>query len=348
MVWCNLHFEMKPMDAWRAARNALECVLEARKGESIVIFCDDLKMDVGKAFADGALKLGLQTRLVPLKTSENVFRKEIPPQIMENLTRQKPNIYINLFRGVREETPFRIKLIHMETAESKTRLGHCPGVTLDMLTNGALALTTEEHRQMQNFANNLIQKLDQAVKLKITNPAGTDVSLSVEGRPFFTDTIIDWKTMKWMNLPTGEVIVAPLENSFEGKLVCDMAVGGIGPLENSVRLTVENGKVQDSSSEDHQVLNKIRDSLNTDEWSNIVGEFAFGINPKARFIEEFLEAEKILGTIHIAFGNNSDMPGGKNQSKNHMDFLVSKPTVRIFNKDGSSVDVLMNGVFQHL
>jgi len=336
------------MDAWEAAKNALECVLEAKKGESIAIFCDDVKMDVGTAFASGALKLGLRTRLVTLETNVNVFRKDVPPQLMEILTKQPPDIYINLLRGPQEETPFRIKLIQMQTKDHNARLGHCPGVTLDMLNRGALALTTKEHRQMQNFAKDLIQKLDQAVRVKITSPAGTDVSISVEGRPFFTDTIIDWKLMKWMNLPTGEVIVAPVEKSLEGKLVCDMAIGGIGPLNTSVEIVAKDGKVQNVSSADAHVLKKVEDSLGTDERSNIVGEFAFGINQKARFVEEFLEAEKMLGTIHVAFGNNSDMPGGQNESKNHMDFLISKPTVKILKKDGSSIDALTGGVFQNL
>lgn len=348
MVRCNLHFEIIFMKAWEAAKNALECVLEAKKGESIVIFCDDVKIDVGKAFADGALKLDLQTSLMPLKTYADVFRKEIPPQIMDVFEKEPVDIYINLLRGSREETPFRIKLIKMETRKRKTRLGHCPGVVLDMLTNGALALTAEEHRKMQSRAKSLIRKLNQAVKVEIVNPAGTNISLNIEGRPFFTDTIIDWESMKWMNLPTGEVIVAPIENSLEGELVCDMAIGGIGPIKTPVKLTVQNGRVQGSLSEDLQTLRKTKESLTTDEWSNVVGEFAFGINPKARFVEEFLEAEKMLGTIHVAFGNNSDMPGGKNHSQNHMDFLISKPTVRIFNKDGSSLDVLVEGVFQHL
>lgn len=336
------------MDAWEAAKNALECVLEAKRDENIVIFCDHEKMSIGKAFANGALKLGLQTRLVQLKTDENVLRKEVPPQIMEILTKETPDIYINLLRGTREETQFRIKLIKMETKGLKARLGHCPGVTLDMLTEGALALTAEEHRQMQSFADKLIEKLSKAVRVEVMNPAGTNVSLSVEGRPFFTDTKIDWETMKWMNLPTGEVIVAPVESSLEGRLVCDMAVGGIGPIKNPVEIAVKNGKVQDVSSVDTEVVRRVKGSLNTDEWSNVVGEFAFGKNSKARFVEEFLEAEKMLNTIHIAFGNNSDMPGGKNPSQNHMDFLVSKPTVNVFNKDGSSINVLMKGVFQHL
>jgi len=336
------------MKAWEAAKNALNCVLEAKKGESIVIFCDDLKLDVGEAFLNGALKLGLQARLMTLKTEPNVFRQEIPPQMIDVLTKSEPDIYINTLRGIREETPFRIKLIKMETKDRKSRLGHCPGVTLDMLTEGALALTSKEHLRMQKFAKTLIKKLIQAIKVEVTNPAGTKISLGVEQRPFFTDTVIDWKTMKWMNLPTGEVIVAPLEDSLEGELICDLAVGGVGPLKTPIRLTVQNGKVQDIFSEDHQVLKRVKDSLNTDEGARIVGEFAFGINPKARFVDEFLEAEKILGTIHIAFGNNSDMPGGKNQSKNHMDFLISKPSVKIFNKNGSSIEVLADGVFQKL
>jgi leucyl aminopeptidase (aminopeptidase T) len=336
------------MDAWKAARNALECVLEAKKGEKLVIFCDTAKMDIGEAFEKGALKLGLQTQLVKLKTHVNVFRKEIPQRIMEFLTNQKPDIYINLLRGVHEETPFRIKLIHMETRDQKTRLGHCPGVTLDMLTEGALALTVEEHRGIQDFADKLIGKLKQAVKVEIKSSSGTNATLSVEGRSFFTDTKIDWKLMKWMNLPTGEVIVAPVENSLEGKLICDMAVGGIGPIESPLEITVEKGKVSNVFSADAQLLRKVNESLNTDEWSSVVGEFAFGINPKARFVEEFLEAEKMLGTIHVAFGNNSDMPGRKNKSKNHMDFLMSNSTVKIFSKNGSSVNVLVGGAFQQL
>jgi len=336
------------MEAWTSAKNALEAVLEAKKGESIIIFCDDEKIKIGKAFEKGAQKLELQTKLLELKTSAKIFRTDIPKELMEYLTTRKPDIYINLLRGLREETPFRIKLMQMETEDNIARLGHCPGVTLDMLTEGALALSVEEHRQMQTFADKLMIKLSQAAKLHVKSPSGTDLTLSVDGRPFFTDTKIDWKGRKFMNLPTGEVLAAPVENSLEGKLVCDMAIGGIGPLKSPVKITAKNGMVCDVFSTDAKVLQGVKDSLNTDERSNVIGEFAFGINPKARFVEEFLESEKMLTTIHMAFGNNSDMPGGKNKSKNHMDFMVSKATVKVHNKDGSSFNILVNGVFPKL
>lgn len=334
------------MDASEAAQNALKCVLEAKKNDSVVIFCDDTRAPIGKAFERGALNLKLKTNLVMLETVPNVFRKELTPIIVENVIDEHADIYINLFRGIREETPFRIKLIHNETSDHKTRLGHCPGVTIDMLTEGALALSVEEHTEMQEFAQKLMQTLKEATQLNIITPAGTRLDFSVEGRSFFTDTMMDWKLMKWMNLPTGEVIVGPVEDSLNGTLVCDLAIGGIGPIEAPVTLHIKNGQVQAVASETVDVVRRVQASLETDTMAKFVGEFAFGINPKARAVEEFLETEKIFGTVHIAFGDNIDYPGGKNTSSNHMDFLMDKPTVKATLKTGEVLTLLADGVFQ--
>jgi aminopeptidase len=334
------------MDSSEAAKNALECVLEAKKNERLVIFCDDVRADVGDAFRKGAEALGLRTTYMLFKTSKKVVRKEIQPEYQPLLTTERPDLYLNLLTGGREETPFRIKLIHAEAGKHQTRLAHCPGITMDMLTDGALALTTIEHRRMQGFAEELMKKLENAVKVEIATPAGTRLTFSVKNRTFFTDTKIDWQTLKWMNLPTGEVIVAPVENSLDGILVCDMAIGGIGLLKSPVTLTVKNGKVQTTRPDDATVKKRVDESLATDAMSSVVGEFAFGINPKARLIEEFLETEKILGTVHIAFGDNTDFPGGQNNSANHMDFLMKKPTVKAQTESNRVTTLLEDGVFR--
>ena len=283
-----------------------------------------------------------------IETYPNVTRKEIPPEIMHLITDHHADIYINLFRGVREETPFRIRIIRMETSDHKTRLGHCPGVNIDMLTQGGLALTVAEHRQMQNFAHSLMRKLKDALKLEISTHAGTNLSLSVKKRSFFTDTILDRNLMKWMNLPTGEVIVAPVEDSLNGKLVCDLAIGGIGPIKKPVTLETRNGKVQTVLCENDDTLKRVQASLDTDKMANVVGEFAFGINHKARFVKEFLETEKIYGTVHVAFGANADFPGGMNNSSNHMDFLMAKPTVKIAMENSETITLVADGTFQSL
>jgi leucyl aminopeptidase (aminopeptidase T) len=216
---------------------------------------------------------------------------------------------------------------------------------MDMLTEGALALKTSEHRRMQAFAEKLMKKMENVTKIEITTPAGTNLTFNVEDRAFFTDTKIDWKTLKWMNLPTGEVIVAPVENSLNGKLVCDVAIGGVGPLKMPLTITAKNGRAQQTRSDDASVKKRVDESLATDTMASVVGEFAFGINAKARLVEEFLETEKIKGTVHIAFGDNTDFPSGQNNSGNHMDFLMDKPTVKACTRDGKVVTVLENGVF---
>ena len=324
----------------------MECVLEAKKNERLVIFCDDVRADVGEAFHKGAQNLGLRVTYVVFKTSKKVARKEIPPEYQPLLTTERPDIYINLLMGTREETPFRIKLIHAEAGKHQTRLAHCPGIRMDMLTEGALALTTAEHRRMQAFAEKLMKKMENVTKIEITTPAGTNLMFNVEDRAFFTDTKIDWKTLKWMNLPTGEVIVAPIENSLNGTLVCDVAIGGVGLLKTPLMITAKNGRAQETRSDDASVKKRVDESLATDTMASVVGEFAFGINPKARLVEEFLETEKIKGTVHIAFGDNTDFPSGQNNSGNHMDFLMDKPTVKACARDGNVVTALENEVFR--
>ena len=332
------------MEAPKATKNVLGSVLEASSNEKILIICDEEKTKIGKAFATGALALDLWTRLVILQKQKKP-RTEIP-EYLKKVLEQKAEIYINLLSGNREETPFRIKLIKKETCDHQSRLGHCPGVTLDMLTEGALALKPEEHQRMQKQAEKLMVALENTVTLNIHNPSGTNLTLRTHGRKFFTDTKLDWKTMKWMNLPTGEVIVAPLEDSLNGKLVCDMAIGGIGKLRKPVELTVKNGRTENVFSQDREQLLRIKETFQTDKWAAIVGEFAFGINPRARFVDEFLEAEKMLGTVHVAFGYNTDMPGGKNPSKNHMDMLISQPTVKATKLNGEIITILKKGYLQ--
>lgn len=311
----------------------------------MLIVCDDEKAKIGQAFAEGALSQGLWTRLLVLKTSRTA-RNEVPQHLSEIITSRKPDIFVNLLRGVGGETPFRIKLITLETRDKRSRLGHCPGVSLEMLTNGALSLTVEEHRQMQENARSLLRALQQTSTVEVTAPSGTSISFSTEGRRFYTDTMIDWREMKWMNLPTGEVLAAPVEDSLEGKLVCDLAIGGVGALKKPVELIVEKGTVRKAISEDKKALRHVEDALTTDKWARSVGEFAFGMNPKAKSLEEFLETEKITETVHIAFGHNLDMPGGRNPSGNHMDFLISKPTVTITNSKGETSTILKNGKLQ--
>ncbi|MHA1905142.1 MAG: hypothetical protein ACXADL_13875, partial [Candidatus Thorarchaeota archaeon] len=78
------------MEPKTAAANALETILEARPGESILIVTDDIRKEVGQAFAEGALDLGLWTRMVVLETEDNVNRTEPPQHLVEMINSSNP------------------------------------------------------------------------------------------------------------------------------------------------------------------------------------------------------------------------------------------------------------------
>ncbi len=336
------------MDPKIASANALESVLEASPGESILIVTDDVRKDVAHAFAEGALSIGLWTRMVVLEAKPNEFRKEIPQHLVEMInSHNPPDIYINILRGITEETPFRIKIINLETRKGRSRLGHCPGIEMDMLTEGALSLTREENAEMQRRAKSLLALLQDVDSVHVTSPSGSDFTISVKGRTWFSDTYLNWKDMKWMNLPTGEVLIGPVENSMQGILVCDLAVGGYGPLSKPIKIETSAGKVTKLESADKEVLRVVTETQAIDEMAKHIGEFAFGLNPKARIVEEFLESEKVGKAIHVAFGNNMDYPGvSMNNSATHQDFLVDRPTVTVFYSDGNRLVVMKDGTLQ--
>ena len=152
--------------------------------------------------------------------------------------------------------------------------------------------------------------------------------------------------MKWMNLPTGEVLIGPVETGMQGNLVCDLAIGGIGPLKTPVCVGVKDGKVVKVESDDKKVVQAVLDTQSIDTMAKHVGEFAFGLNPKARIGEEFLESEKVGNAIHVAFGNNMDYPGVvANNSATHQDFLVDRPTVTVTYSDGRERVIFEHGEF---
>jgi leucyl aminopeptidase (aminopeptidase T) len=329
------------LDPALAAKNCLLSVMEVKPREHLIIVCDKSLKNLGEIFEGGGRHLGLNTKLIALEDTK--IRKSAPKELINTLKTTDVDIFINILRGTSDETPFRIEILMAEN-DRKVRLGHCPGLTKEMFTNGALAMTEEDYKKMTVLKDKILVATKGAETAKIKTPSGTDLVMNVKNRPFFTDIHVDWQTMKWMNLPVGEVMSGPHEDSLEGTLVCTHSVGGIGILKHPVTIEVHKGRAEKVKG-DPDVVKRIEKALDTDKMSRYVGEFAMGINHRARLVQEFLETEKTVGTCHIAFGHNTDFPGGKNNSHNHMDFLMLEPTIEIIKK-GKSVFVLKDGKVQ--
>jgi aminopeptidase len=313
-------------------RISLKEIMGIRKGEVALIVYDDYAKDVcditGKALEREGVTV--YEYLIP------EFRRPLmstPADLTELMGMARPDLVFNQMKGLAEETPFRISL-HCEESMYGARVGHSPDINMDMI----------EHAMTADFTD--IKKRSDALKKRffgvntvhVTTSAGTDISFSIEGRGFSDDLSID--RGKAGNLPAGEIWCAPVEQSMNGTIVCDGSIGDLGRVEEPLIIMVKNGKIMSLVSKDLDMSAEVDRLVHVDDDASLVGEFGIGLNPKARLTGLMLEDEKVAGTVHIAFGQNTDMIGGQNNSMTHRDFLFLAPDIVT-----DSGDVIMkNGV----
>lgn len=182
--------------------------------------------------------------------------------------------------------------------------------------------------------------VNTAEHVEITTPNGTHIRLSKKGRKALSDTGILIKNGSFGNLPAGEVFLAPLEGTAEGKLVLQWA--STRELAAPVTLTINNGVVVDIRGNE-PFVDYLKFKLGEREANRNIAELGIGTNPMAKRPDNILESEKILGTIHIALGDNSSF-GGKVKTPFHQDFVFFKPTVTLITSTGEKVKILDKGV----
>jgi leucyl aminopeptidase (aminopeptidase T) len=67
----------------------------------------------------------------------------------------------------------------------------------------------------------------------------------------------------------------------------------------------------------------------------VIAELGIGTNDCARLMGNPMTDEKVLGTAHIAVGDNVHIPlGGKNEADIHIDGIFGDPTIVI---DGNTI-----------
>ncbi len=180
----------------------------------------------------------------------------------------------------------------------------------------------------------------ESVAIKTSN--GTSISFSKKGRKALADTGILTRKGSFGNLPAGEVFFAPVEGTANGRLVVEW--GPTRQLSEPMLLTVKDGTVVDVSGKDEYVA-YMKNKLDERPENRNIAELGVGTNQSAKRPDNILESEKILGTIHIALGDNSSF-GGKVKTPFHQDFVFFRPTVTLIHKDGSRRDILKGGKLQ--
>jgi leucyl aminopeptidase (aminopeptidase T) len=319
------------------AKNALSTILKIQPEEPILIITDQVSLPIAEAFSKGGSQLGGEVKMYQLPEDWRPL-KNLPEDLPELLEHCRDGgVIVNLIEAKSSETPFRIKLIRSELS-TKARVGHAPGITTNMMTEGPMSA---DYMEIAKKVTYLIGLFENVKKVKITAPGGTDIELEIEDRAFETDVEIKQGTMG--NLPAGEIWCAPIEDKVNGIIVCDGSIGDVGNVIKPLNIEVRDGKIVALESENQELVDEINELTSVDDMAAVVGELGIGLNPKARLTGNLLEDEKAGKTAHIAFGNNENMPNGKNNSKTHRDFLFYNPTFMVEYKDGSTRLVISNG-----
>lgn len=190
-------------------------------------------------------------------------------------------------------------------------------------------LTKEDIDQTVARAEKLMAALEGVEWVRVTNPAGTDVKVSIKGRPPLKVVPIKGAGEMMGPVPLwGEVAYAAVEDKTEGIIVVDgvmLGVGVFGSLQNPITWVIKNGRAVEirGGAEAERLRSVVAGS---DENANVVAEFAMGTSTKSPLGSA---SEKgLLGTVHFALGDNSHCyPGGCSHSSLHLDGNLRNVTV---------------------
>ncbi len=248
--------------------------------------------------------------------------------IVESHKADAVNVIIALSNFSTSHTKFRDLLTNI----CKTRYASMP-LFDEAMFYGPMRV---DRKALEKRTISLAACMDGAERVLITAPNGTDIIIGIKGRKALPDTGNLALPGSFGNLPAGEVFVAPVEGTTEGVLVLEWAP--TFKLESPVTVKIEKGLVKGISGND-PYAKKLEHKLNENPDFRNIAELGIGTNDKAKRADNILESEKILGTIHIAFGDNSTF-GGAVRTPFHQDFVIFNPTIKLFK--GNEERVILN------
>ena len=306
-------------DLDRALSTVLRDCLAVKAGEQVLVLTDPKKFAIGRALTEMAREIGADAVLAEMAERET-HGTEPPGAVAAAML--ECDVFI---------APTTKSVSHTEArraaCERGVRAATMPDITEDMLARTMSADYEAIRRRSETLAN----LLTEGHQVHITTDKGTDVTFSIEGRQGIPDDGDLREAGAFGNLPAGEGFIAPVEGETRGKLVVDGTIWPIGILDEPLTFDFEDGYAVEISGRDSDRFKAALEPHGKEAFA--VAELGIGTNEAAQLTGNVLEDEKILGTIHVAVGDNHSF-GGIIRVSSHQDGIVLNPTVTI---DGTRV-----------
>jgi leucyl aminopeptidase (aminopeptidase T) len=294
----------------QAAKRAVSQSLRVRRGEDFLLVTDRAKLEIAEALAFWAKKAGAETTTYLL--TETLRPVTEPTRLLRELAGRATCLAYVLESRIEEKA---LRGFLVKTGRESGRILMMPGLTREMMER----LVNIDYIELRRFTRKVIRLLQDAGDILVENPAGTSVRFSVKGRTWVAGTGDISRRGSHGNLPAGECYTAPVEDSFNGKIVLSLIDDKMGPGT----MEFKRGRLVDWTGKGVEAAVR---NIGPDESGRLIGEFGIGTNRGARVVPNMLEAEKAFGTVHFAIGDSYGL--GKNSSRFHYDALVEKVTVR--------------------
>lgn len=298
-----------------AARIAVKDCMDVRPGETVTIITDENKRNIGVALWQAAKELGAEAMLAEITPRSR--NGEEPPAPIAALMAASSVVLCPTTKSVTHTEARR------QACARGARIATLPGITEDMM----IRCLSANYQAIAARSRKLSDELQRGDLVRVTSPAGTDITLRRGDRYPKPDTGLYHETGSSGNLPAGETFFAPIEGSAQGHIVFEAAVAGIGKLQQTIHIVVRDGMaVEITGGSEAEKLNELVDSVGPD--GRNLAELGIGTNDQAQITGVILEDEKVMGTVHFALGDNKSM-GGTVAVSSHLDGLILQPTVYV-------------------
>jgi aminopeptidase len=296
----------------RAVRTVVRRCLAVAPGENVLVVVDEPLQEVGEALRREAQAAEADAVLAVMSPRAN-HGVEPPPPIAEAFA--ACDVFI---------APASRSLSHTRARKRATDNGArgatMPTVTADMLAR-LMDVDFDALRARSQAVTELLSAADEAY---VTCPRGTDLRLDLRGREGIPDDGDLSAPGSFGNLPCGEGFVAPAGG--EGT-VATRSLASIGLVQgHPAHLTIEDGRLTTATAPEGERLYELLTQAG--EQGTNLAELGVGTNERARLTGNILEDEKMLGTIHVAFGASAGI-GGTVSVPIHLDVVVTDATLTI-------------------
>ena len=299
----------------KSAEIAICQCMGVKPGESVLVVADKKLRNIGLALWEKAVEVGVEA--IYMEMTARKENGEEPPDVVAAAM-----LAADVVLGVTSRS-FTHTVARKQASKNGTRIATLPGITEEMLQRALNA----DYVAIARMSKNLAKVLTDGKLVQICTPAGTNISVSIEERSGYADTGLLHNQGEFGNLPAGEAYIAPKEGTAEGVIVVDGSMGSIGILQKPIKLTVEKGYVNKiEGEEDAEKLKYILSKY--DRKARNIAELGIGANPQASLSGHVLEDEKVMGTVHLAIGDNIGF-GGLVKVPIHLDGILLNPTLTI-------------------